>query len=118
MSATEKVVIEGTTNSLIIISEPTDKVIITGASGPRGERGINNIASAYDVDVSQLGNGATLIYDTNTSKWVATNNLATKLLSTDMTQIVDGSTLIYDSTSDSWTVTNVLQNQIVSAGFF
>jgi len=108
-------IIVDSTNTVIVSTGTTDKIILSGAMGPRG---INTINTALDIDISQISDGSTLLYSNNTSKWTATNTSATKILSADLSQLVNGATLIYNSSSDTWAATNNLQEQIISAGFF
>jgi hypothetical protein len=52
-------------------------VVVTGVLGPRG---ITTISAAGDIDLSGLVNGATLVYDQNLSKWVATKELDSQVM--------------------------------------
>lgn len=90
MSNLEKVVIDNTNivvvsesnSNIVVISESTDKVIVAaGAIGPRGERGINNISDAWDIDKSELVDGSILVYEQNTSTWKASNTLQNQTIS-------------------------------------
>lgn len=117
-TASTLVVTDTPSASLVVQSTNTDKVVTAVASGPRGERGINAISAATDIDVTNLAEGSTLVYDSTNSKWLAYSSTAVKILSADTSQIINGATLTYNATTDTWQATNVLENQIVSAGFF
>ena len=114
---TEKIIVDST-NTIIVSTGTTDRVIISGSVGPRGTRGINNISDAFDIDKTQLSDNSTLLYNSSINKWVATSSTTSKILSADISQLTDGATLVYDAATDSWVATNTLQNQILSAGFF
>ena len=90
MTTLEKVVIDNQnivavvseSNDRIVVSESSDRVVVVaGAIGPRGERGINNISDAWDVDKSALVDGSLLIYEEATDTWKATNTLQSQIIS-------------------------------------
>jgi len=71
--ATEKIEsVTLTQTERVVVSTDQGKVIVTGMVGPKS---YNSISEAYDVDVSSLVDGATLIYSTAASKWQASTNL-------------------------------------------
>lgn len=75
---TEKVVVSGdvlesvaiTQTERVVIATDTGKVIVTGMLGPKVAA---SIGTAYDVDLSNLNDGSTLIYSVIDSKWKASN---------------------------------------------
>ena len=48
---------------------------IQGPAGPQGPAGVTNISQATDVDVTNVSDGAVLVYASNSSKWTATTTL-------------------------------------------
>jgi len=50
----------------------TGTVVVTGVLGPRG---FTNLSEASDVDLTGLTDGATLVYQQNIAKWLATKEL-------------------------------------------
>jgi len=56
----------------VVVSAETGTVVVAGVLGPPGE---NKISESGDVDLTELTDGATLVYTTSTSKWTATNKL-------------------------------------------
>lgn len=53
----------------IVERQQESTVVITGVLAPIG---INTISTSDDVDLTQLVDGATLVYSTPTNKWIAT----------------------------------------------
>lgn len=56
----------------IVERQQESTVVVTGVLAPVG---VNTINTSDDVDLSQLTDGATLVYSTPTNKWIATNLL-------------------------------------------
>ena len=48
---------------------------IQGPVGPQGPAGVTNISQAADVDVTNVSDGAILVYASTSSKWTATTAL-------------------------------------------
>lgn len=48
---------------------------IQGPVGPQGPAGVTNISQATDVDVTNVSDGAVLVYASTSSKWTATTTL-------------------------------------------
>jgi len=70
----------------VIVQGPTDSIIVTGMLGPAGPQGPQGprgeaapttfqLSDLQDIDLSQLGNGSTLVYNAITNTWAATNLL-------------------------------------------
>lgn len=59
----------------IKVNQGTSQVVSVGIQGPAGASGISNISQAGDVDITTLSDGSVLVYETNSSKWVATTRL-------------------------------------------
>jgi hypothetical protein len=70
----------------VIVQGPTDSIIVTGLLGPVGPQGLQGprgepapdtfqLSDLKDIDLSQLGNGSTLVYRAVTNTWAATNLL-------------------------------------------
>lgn len=59
----------------IKVNQGTSQVVSVGIQGPMGADGITSISQANDVDMSTLTDGSVLVYETNSSKWVATTRL-------------------------------------------
>lgn len=59
-----------------VVSEGTKQpsVVVTGVMGPPGSANVR-MNMIRDVDMTQLENGAVLVYNASTSKWYATNLL-------------------------------------------
>jgi len=72
-----KVIVSETATSAVVISTPNDNIVVWGQLGPQGPQGvqgpsgITQISLASDVDITNLANGAILIYNSTTQKWVA-----------------------------------------------
>lgn len=65
--------------SLERVVETVDKptVVVTGMIGPKGTTYLNE---NQDVDVTNLVNGATLVYSDSIQKWQATNLLENQIM--------------------------------------
>jgi hypothetical protein len=63
---------------VVVVNNETTGVVVTGIMGPPGESG--SITEASDIDKTNLVNGATLVYASNASKWVATRLLDNQIL--------------------------------------
>lgn len=59
-------------HNTVITVDQAPKTIITGIMGPPGS---SKISDAKDVDLAALSSGSVLVYNPNTSKWVATIDL-------------------------------------------
>ena len=55
----------------------TGTVVVTGIVGPRG---ITTISGASDLDLTGLTDGATLVYQQNIAKWLATKELDNQVM--------------------------------------
>jgi hypothetical protein len=72
----------------VITQGSTDSVIVTGALGPPGPQGPQGapapdtfeLSDLRDIDLSQLGNGSTLVYNVITNAWAATNTLSEQIV--------------------------------------
>lgn len=64
--------------SLIVTSGTTTQVkkVVVGRPVRRVQQAGNSINDATDVDVSTLVNGSLLVYNTTSSKWTSTTELA------------------------------------------
>jgi hypothetical protein len=59
-----------------VITQTTEiQAVVTGIMGPRGPRGAGSFAEMSDIDLTSLGSGSLLIYNTQTQKWTATTLL-------------------------------------------
>lgn len=59
-------------------TQSTTEVISVGVQGPSGAQGpsgVTNISQASDVDVTNISDGAILVYATDSAKWTATTAL-------------------------------------------
>jgi hypothetical protein len=56
----------------VVVQTQQAQTIITGQMGPPGAATFGELR---DIDLSQLSSGSTLVYDTLTNKWTATNLL-------------------------------------------
>jgi hypothetical protein len=72
VSTSETAVIATETGSTVVSDNDVVTTIITGLMGPPGATSISKID---DIDFTNLGTGATLVYDTAINKWVATRIL-------------------------------------------
>lgn len=61
----------------VVVRTENGTVIVTGQLGPRA---VASITDAYDVDLTQLVDGATLVYSNSSSKWHATNLLEKQIM--------------------------------------
>lgn len=64
---------------------PTNTVTATsvgiqGPAGPSGAPGPNSISGASDIDMTNVQDGALLIYNANTSKFAADINLESQII--------------------------------------
>jgi hypothetical protein len=66
------VVTETTSTQTVIAQGTNNNVIVTGIMGPAGA---STFGELNDIDLSQLGSGSTLVYNTSTNKWTATTLL-------------------------------------------
>jgi hypothetical protein len=71
----EKVVVSE--QEVVVVSSDTSSVVVTGIMGPPGAATIGDM---LDVDTSELTDGATLVYVSNTSTWKATRKLDNQIL--------------------------------------
>ena len=62
-------------------TQGTTEVVSAGIQGPpviqgeQGPSGVTNISQATDVDVTNVSDGAVLVYASTSSKWTATTTL-------------------------------------------
>jgi len=61
----------------VVVETETGRVIVTGQLGPIATP---SITMANDIDITQLVNGATLVYSDSTFKWHATNLLEKQIM--------------------------------------
>ena len=59
-------------NQTVVIRDPSGRTVVTGMLGPAGA---SSFAQMQDIDISQLGSGSLLVYNTQTQKWTATTLL-------------------------------------------
>jgi len=69
-AATEKIIVNGT--EVIAVSTESSTIVVTGLLGPKSEM---YLSQANDIDFSELKDGSTLVYNTNNTKWKATEKL-------------------------------------------
>jgi len=67
-----------TEQEVVVVTTDTTGVVVTGIMGPPGES--SKISEASDIDKTNLVNGATLVYASNSSKWIATRLLDNQIL--------------------------------------
>jgi hypothetical protein len=56
----------------VVTQSPQGRTVVTGQLGPPGAA---TFAEMRDIDLSQLGSGSMLVYNTTTNKWTATTLL-------------------------------------------
>lgn len=61
----------------IVVETPQETIVLTGMIGPPGT---SNISAASDVDLTDLTDGAALIYKSDTARWRATKLLDSQIL--------------------------------------
>ena len=61
------------TNKTVVVADKRPTTIVTGMMGPPAKLG--TLGEVGDLDISNLQDGSTLIYNTNTLKWVSTTLL-------------------------------------------
>lgn len=69
-----------TEQEVVVIDTNTTGVVVTGLLGPPGVSGSTSISGMTDVDTSELVDGATLVYVSDTSTWKATKKLDNQIL--------------------------------------
>ena len=72
-------VTSGTTTQVKIVSSDTTtqvKKVVVGRPVRRVQQAGNSIGTASDVDISTLQNGSLLVYNSSSSKWTSTTELA------------------------------------------
>lgn len=69
---THTVVVEDSGSPTVITESSQPQVIVTGIMGPPGA---STFGQLQDIDLTQLGSGSTLVYNTQTQKWTATTLL-------------------------------------------
>lgn len=67
---TQAIVVDS--HQTVVVREPQTTTIVAGLMGPPGAASFGELR---DIDLSQLGSGSTLVYNTTTNKWTATNLL-------------------------------------------
>ena len=76
LTETERVVV-GDTKDTVVVHDDKGTVVVTGMIGPPGASKINTMD---DIDLTNLADGATLVYAQNTAKWQATNLLEKQVM--------------------------------------
>lgn len=71
-SNSTSIITEQSGTNVVVEQEKQPTVIITGIMGPRGA---TQIADAAQFDLTDLGEGSLLVYNSTTQKWVATTLL-------------------------------------------
>ena len=71
----EQVVV--TEQGAVLVSTGTAEVVVTGIMGPPGA---SSISALTDLDMTELVDGATLVYRASDSTWKATNKLDNQIL--------------------------------------
>lgn len=71
-SESNTVVSSNTALQSVVTDSQTTQVIVTGLMGPPGA---STFADLKDIDLSALGPGSLLVYNTIAQKWIATNLL-------------------------------------------
>lgn len=71
----EKIVV--TDQDSVVVENSVGTVVVTGIIGPPGS---TTITGADDLDISQLTDGALLVYNAQTGLWKATNKLENQIL--------------------------------------
>ena len=61
----------------IVVQSSSSTTVVSGIVGPPG---VTRLTNAQDVDISALGTGSLLVYNPNTLKWVATNELTQQII--------------------------------------
>lgn len=63
----------------VVVTEAIDKptIVVTGMIGPKGS---SKISDSTDIDLTNLVNGATLVYSDSVQKWQATNLLENQIM--------------------------------------
>lgn len=61
----------------VVTQEPQTRTIVAGLMGPPGAA---SFAELRDIDLSQLASGSTLVFNTTTNKWTATNLLEQQIV--------------------------------------
>ncbi len=75
------------------------KLTNTGAAAAGGS---TTLAGLTDVDLTGIGDGDVLVYDSGTSTWYAVPNALANLTDVDATGVADGDVLTYDSGTSKW----------------
>lgn len=85
VTSTGQVVVSSVTEQAVEISAPnqprTVEISTTGPQGP--STGIGAVTDLTDVDITNVANGSTLVYNSSTGKWVGNDE-------TTVTEIVNG----------------------------
>lgn len=63
-------------NNTVIVDNQSTYTIVAGTIGPSS----NSIGTMMDVDLTNLVDGSTLIYDNNTYKWTSTTLLDKQII--------------------------------------
>lgn len=65
------------TNKTVVVQDSKPTTIVTGMMGPAGAATFGELR---DIDLSDLVGGSTLVYNTQTQKWVATTLLDQQII--------------------------------------
>lgn len=76
-SQEQAVVVGDTVGSTVVAEVDNSFVVVTGLIGPPGTA---TISGATDLDITELANGAVLVYQSDTQKWKATKRLDNQIL--------------------------------------
>lgn len=61
----------------VVVKVDQPQIIVTGMMGPGG---VSSLQGLQDVDLTNLINGALLVYNINNQKWTATNLLEQQIV--------------------------------------
>jgi hypothetical protein len=78
VSSTQTVTSTSTETVTVVQEQQNPVVIVGGIMGPPGPSG--SITASSDVDITQLQDGSTLVYDAASSKWQATKLLEKQVI--------------------------------------
>jgi hypothetical protein len=77
-AALEKLVI--TETETVVVENAVGTVVVTGIMGPPGRSSTTSVAELTDIDLTDLRDGAVLVYNMQNSRWQATERLEKQIL--------------------------------------